>query len=149
MNFFFWALLNLGVPIIGPIFTLVLVAPAHGWRVAKALIAGSVKDGQLFWCAIGMFASAVYEAVTALARGSDEAPIPAYYVVGLCVGAFTCSSLVMSGLVNTHYERTKAKAPPRNKPFADGAFSRIEIGMSILFACGAAFILAFLHVHLN
>jgi hypothetical protein len=30
MNFFFWVLLNLGVPIIGPIFTLVLVAPAHG-----------------------------------------------------------------------------------------------------------------------
>ncbi|MFL9890323.1 hypothetical protein [Paraburkholderia sp. RL17-381-BIF-C] len=52
MNLFFWMLLNLGVPIIGPIFTLTLVAPAHGWRVAKALIAGSVKDGQLFWCAM-------------------------------------------------------------------------------------------------
>ncbi|PRY03476.1 hypothetical protein [Paraburkholderia sp. BL25I1N1] len=149
MNLFFWVLLNLGVPIIGPIFTLVLVAPAHGWHVAKALIAGSVKDGQLFWCAIGLCASAVYEVVTALERGSAEAPVLAYYAAGLCVAAFTCSSLVMSGLVNTHYERTKAKAPPRNKPFADGAFSRMEIAMSILFACGAAFILAFLHVHLR
>ncbi|TDY26466.1 hypothetical protein B0G81_6982 [Paraburkholderia sp. BL6665CI2N2] len=149
MNLFFWVLLNLGVPIIGPIFTLVLVAPAHGWHVAKALIAGSVKDGQLFWCAIGLCASALYEVVTALARGSAEAPVLAYYAAGLCVAAFTCSSLVMSGLVNTHYERTRTKASPRNKPFADGAFSRMEIAMSILFACGAAFILAFLHVHLR
>ncbi|MFL9953466.1 hypothetical protein PQR25_27545 [Paraburkholderia nemoris] len=54
MNLFFWMLLNLGVPIVGPIFTLALVAPTHGWRVAKALIAASVKDGQLFWCAIGL-----------------------------------------------------------------------------------------------
>jgi hypothetical protein len=57
MNLFFWMLLNLGVPIAGPIFTLALVAPAHGWRVAKALIAASVKDGQLFWCAIGLVMS--------------------------------------------------------------------------------------------
>jgi hypothetical protein len=68
MNLFFWMLLNLGVPIAGPIFTLALVAPTHGWRVAKTLIAASVKDGQLFWCAIGLCAAAVYEAVTALER---------------------------------------------------------------------------------
>ncbi|MEM5455983.1 hypothetical protein VSR69_14265 [Paraburkholderia phytofirmans] len=29
MNFFFWMLLNLGVPIIGPIFTLALVSPTE------------------------------------------------------------------------------------------------------------------------
>ncbi|WNC88242.1 hypothetical protein RI103_10885 [Paraburkholderia sp. FT54] len=75
MNLFFWMLLNLGVPIIGPIFTLALVVPAHGWHVAKTLIAGSVKDGQLFWCAIGLFASAIYEAVTALERGRGEASV--------------------------------------------------------------------------
>ncbi len=34
MNLCFWMLLNLGVPIIGPIFTLALVAPAHGLHVA-------------------------------------------------------------------------------------------------------------------
>lgn len=54
MNLFFWMLLNLGVPIVGPVFTLALVAPAHGWTVAKELIADSIKDGQLFWCAIGV-----------------------------------------------------------------------------------------------
>ena len=75
MNLFLWMLLNLGVPIVGPIFTLALVAPTHGWRVAKTLIAASVKDGQLFWCAIGLCAAAVYEAVTALERGSGVVPI--------------------------------------------------------------------------
>ena len=110
MNLFFWMLLNLGVPIIGPIFALALVAPAHGWRVAKALIAGSVKDGQLFWCAIGLFASAVYEAVTALERGKGEASVQACFVVGLCLAAFTCSNLVMSGLVSSQYERVRVRA---------------------------------------
>jgi hypothetical protein len=83
MNLFFWLLLNLGVPIIGPMFTLALVAPAYGWRVAKGLITGSVKDGQLFWWAIGLCASAVYEVLTALERGSDEVPLLAACVAGL------------------------------------------------------------------
>ncbi|CAB3776760.1 hypothetical protein LMG27177_00206 [Paraburkholderia fynbosensis] len=55
MNVFFWMLLDPGVPIVGPVFTLALVAPAHGWHVAKALIGASVKNGQLFWCAIGLW----------------------------------------------------------------------------------------------
>ncbi|MFM0222404.1 hypothetical protein [Paraburkholderia dipogonis] len=148
MNLFFWMLLNLGVPIIGPIFTLALVAPAYGWRVAKALIAGSVKDGQLCWCAIGLFASAVYEVVTALERGRGEASVLAYWVVGLCVMAFACSSLVMSGLVNPHSMRARAWAPQRNSLFADGSFSPTEIVLSIFFTVIAAVFLAFLHVQL-
>src|ERR1700761_1241286 len=127
MNFFFWMLLNLGVPIIDPIFTLALVAPAHGWRVAKTLIAGSVKDGQLFWCAIGLLASAVYEVVTGLERGRGEASILACWRVGLCVLAFICSSLMTSGLVNPHSERVKAKVRQRNHTPADGSFSPAEI----------------------
>jgi hypothetical protein len=39
MNLFFWVLLNLGVPVAGPVFTLALIVPVHGWRVAKTLIA--------------------------------------------------------------------------------------------------------------
>ncbi|MFM0413991.1 hypothetical protein [Paraburkholderia aromaticivorans] len=148
MNLFFWMLLNLGVPIIGPIFTLTLVAPAHGWRVAKALIAGSVKDGQLFWCAIGLLASTVYEAVTALERGRGEASVLAHWVAGLCVMAFTCSSLVMSGLVNPHSRRARQGAPRRNSLFADGSFSPTEIVLSVFFTVIAAALLASLHVQL-
>ncbi|CAB3782506.1 hypothetical protein LMG28614_01479 [Paraburkholderia ultramafica] len=88
MNLFFWMLLNFGVPIVGPIFTLALVAPAHGWRVAKALIAASVKDGQLFWCAIGLCASAVYEVAAAFERGSREMPTLVFRMVGLCLVGF-------------------------------------------------------------
>ncbi|WP_454825328.1 hypothetical protein [Paraburkholderia xenovorans] len=149
MNLFFWMLLNLGVPIIGPIFTLTLVAPAHGWRVAKALIAGSVKDGQLFWCAIGLLAAAVYEVLTALERGLGEASVLAYWVVGLCVMAFACSSLVMSGLVNPHSGRARAGAPRRTGSLADGSFSPAEIVLSIFFTMIAAAFLAFLHVQLT
>ncbi|WP_176377852.1 hypothetical protein [Paraburkholderia youngii] len=64
MNLFFWVLLNLAVPIAGPIFTLALVAPAYGWRVARTMIAASVKDGQLFWCAIGLCAADGWRAIT-------------------------------------------------------------------------------------
>jgi hypothetical protein len=84
-------LLNLGVPIIGAIFTLALVAPTHGSRVARTLIAASVKDGQLFWCAIGLCAAAVYEAVTALERGSGEVPMPEFAIAVFSVPAFSCS----------------------------------------------------------
>jgi hypothetical protein len=112
------------------------------------LIAGSVKDGQLFWCAIGLFASAVYEAVTALERGRGEASVLACWLVGLCVLAFTCSCLVMSGLVNPHSERARAGAPQRNSLFVNGSFSPTEIVISIFFTVIAAALLAYLHVQL-
>ena len=98
-------LLNLGVPIVGPIFTLALVAPAHGWHLAKTLIATSVKDGQLFWCAIGLCASAVYEVVTALERGSHEVSLLAFSLVGFCMMAFVCSTVVMSCSLSGWHDR--------------------------------------------
>ncbi|OAJ54086.1 hypothetical protein A6V36_27920 [Paraburkholderia ginsengiterrae] len=149
MNLCFWMVLNLGVPIIGPIFTLVLVAPAHGWRVAKTLIAGSVKDGQLFWCANGLCASAGYEVVTTLERGSGEVSLLVLCLAGLCVLGFICSSCVMLGLVNAHYGRLEARVRYRQGPSAAGSFSRAEIGMSIVLTGIAAVLFAFLHMHLN
>jgi hypothetical protein len=129
-----------------PDLTLALVAPAHGWRVAKTLIAGSVKDGQLFWCAIGLFASALYEVVTALERGRGEASVLAYCAVGLCVMAFACSGLVMSALVNPHSGRARVTAAQRNRSLANGSFSPTEIALSIFFTLAAAAFFAFLHV---
>ena len=148
MNLFFWMLLNLGVPIVGPIFTLALVAPSHGWRVAKALIAASVKDGQLFWCAIGLCASAVYEVLAAFERGNCETTTLAFCMVGICLLGFVCSILVMSGSVNVHYGRLEAGVRRRTSPFIVQAFSRAEIGISIFFTFVAAILFAFLHVHL-
>jgi hypothetical protein len=146
MNLFLWMLLNLGVPIVGPIFTLALVAPTHGWRVAKTLIAASVKDGQLFWCAIGLCAAAVYEAVTALERGSGVAPTLALAIVGFCMLAFSCSIVVMSALVNTRHDRAPPIACNRQTPFVAGSLSLIAIGASIFMTSVAAVLFAILHV---
>ncbi|MFL9864745.1 hypothetical protein PQR67_11255 [Paraburkholderia fungorum] len=148
MNLFFWMLLNLGVPIVGPIFTLTLVAPTHGWRVAKTLIAASVKDGQLFWCAIGLCAAAVYEAVTALENGSGVVATLAFAIAGFCVLAFACSMIVMSSLVNAHHERTATCIRDRKKRFVAGSLSRVAIGVSILTISIAAISFAILHVRL-
>lgn len=138
MNLFFWTLLNLGVPIIGPIFTLALVAPARDWRAAKVLIAASVKNGQLFWCATGLCAAAFYEGLTVLGRGSsnDNVPMLEVSMTGSCLLGFACSITVMSGLLSMHDRQTDS-------------FSRTAIHVSI-FAVGlAATLLAFLHIYLN
>ncbi|CAB3713293.1 hypothetical protein LMG24238_04327 [Paraburkholderia sediminicola] len=151
MNLFFWILLNLGVPIVGPIFTLALVAPTHGWRVAKTLIAASVKDGQLFWCAIGLCAAAVYEAVTALERGSGVMPMLEGAIAGFCILAFACSNMVMSSLVNTCHDQTATCIRERRKRCATGALSRVArvaIATSIFATSLAATLLVILHVHL-
>jgi hypothetical protein len=68
MNYFFWLLLNIGVPLFGPIAMLATVAVSYGKTTAKRLIFESVKDGQLFWSAIAISAAAVYEVIVALDR---------------------------------------------------------------------------------
>ncbi|MFL9915612.1 hypothetical protein PQR75_09485 [Paraburkholderia fungorum] len=149
MNLFFWMLLNLGVPIVGPIFTLALAAPTHGWRVAKALIAASVKDGQLFWCAIGLCAAAVYEAVTALEVGRGGMPILEGAIAGFCMLAFACSSIVMLSLVNAHHAEATPCIRDGQKRFVTGALSRTAIVISILTTSLSAVLFVILHVHLN
>ncbi|MFM0505571.1 hypothetical protein [Paraburkholderia caffeinilytica] len=148
MNLFFWILLNLGVPIVGPIFTLVLVAPTHGWRVAKALIAASVKDGQLFWCAIGLCAAAVYEAMTVLERGRGLVSTLESAIAGFCMLAFSCSIIVMSALVYAHHDRAGTFARNKPKRFVAGALSRVAIATSVLASFLAATLFAILHVKL-
>ncbi|MGF6771362.1 hypothetical protein P3T18_003841 [Paraburkholderia sp. GAS199] len=96
MNLFFWALLNLFVPIFGPIFTLALMAPTHGRAIAWRLIRASVRDGQLFWCAIGLCAAALYEAMTAFERGRVGVLVLEASVFALVMLAFISSMLVTS-----------------------------------------------------
>jgi hypothetical protein len=76
MNYFFWLLLNIGVPLFGPVAMLATVAVSYGRTVAKRLIVESVKDGQLFWSAIAISAAAVYELITALDRAAVSVTIP-------------------------------------------------------------------------
>jgi hypothetical protein len=149
MNLFFWTLLNLGVPVAGPIFTLALVVPVRGWRVAKTLIAASVKDGQLFWCAIGLCAAAIYEAVTALEQGSPEASMLAFSIVGFSGLAFVCSIIVTIGLLDVRHDESGADVGDAQAEFVSGAFSRAAIGVSVSITCLVIFLFAGLHIHLN
>ncbi|WP_227749234.1 hypothetical protein [Paraburkholderia atlantica] len=149
MNLFFWLLLNFAVPIVGPIFTLALVAPAYGWRVARTMIAASVKDGQLFWCAIGLCAAAIYEAVMALEQGTGETSMLALGIVGFCGLAFACSIAVMAGLLKVRQDSFDTALDDRHTKSIVGAPSRGAIGASIFTICLAAFLFATLHIHLN
>ncbi|WP_205999971.1 hypothetical protein [Paraburkholderia sp. Ac-20342] len=149
MNLFFWMLLNLAVPIAGPLFTLALVAPAYGWRVSWRLIAASVKDGQLFWCAIGLCAAAIYEAVAALEQGSRETSLLALGIVGFCGLAFVGSMVVTSSLLKAWHDGSGTTKGHAQREHADGAFSRVAIGASIAMTWLVALLFAFLHMHLN
>ncbi|WGS48234.1 hypothetical protein LFL96_10480 [Paraburkholderia sp. D15] len=124
------------MPIIGPIFTLGLVALARDWRAANVLIAASVKNGQLFWCATGLCASAIYEGLTALERGSTNLPMLAVSMTGSCLLGFACSVTVMIGLLDMNDQQTDS-------------FSRGAIRVSIFAVTLAAILLAFLHGYLN
>ncbi|MEX3788260.1 hypothetical protein [Paraburkholderia sp. BR14374] len=149
MNLFFWLLLNLAVPIAGPILTLALVAPAYGWRVARTMIEASVKDGQLFWCAIGLCAAAIYEAVMALEQGSGESSMLALGIVGFCGLAFACSIAVMACLLKVRQDGFVAARDDRQTESMVGTLSRGAIGASIFTICLAAFLFAALHIYLN
>ncbi|MBB5460904.1 MULTISPECIES: hypothetical protein [unclassified Paraburkholderia] len=149
MNLFFWLLLNLAVPIAGPIFTLALVAPAYGWRVARTMIAASVEDGQLFWCAIGLCAAAIYEAVMALEQGSGETSMLALGIVGFCGLAFACSIAVMACLLKVRRDGFGTVIDHRQTESVVGALSRGAIGTSIFMTCLAALLSAALHIYLN
>jgi hypothetical protein len=148
MNLFFWTLLNLGVPIAGPIFTLALVVPTHGWHVAKTLIAASVKDGQLFWCAMGLCAAAIYEAMTALELGRGVVPVLEIAIAAFCMLAFVCSNVVMSLLVSAHDDQMADRIRDGRKRFVTEGSPRAAIAISILAASLAAISFAILHVHL-
>jgi len=99
MNLFFWLLLNLCVPIAGPFFMLALLAVTHGRSVARQLTVASIKDGQLFWSAIGLSASAIYERLTTLEHRHGLVSLQELAIVVFALVAFSCSILVMVATV--------------------------------------------------
>ena len=149
MNLFFWTLLNLVVPVVGPVFTLALVAPTHGRRVAQTLIAASVRNGQLFWCAIGLSAAAIYEGLSALQQGKGAAPVLQLGIVGLCVLAFACSICVMSGTIKTGCGEGMATAPGSRHIVINASLSRAAMGLSVCATAVTVSLFAFLHIYLN
>jgi hypothetical protein len=108
MNAFFWWLLNIGVPIAGPILMLGLFSVTHGKAVARQLIVESIKGGQLLWSAIAISAAALYEGATALEREPGPAPLLELAVTTFLLIAFACSMLVMLITIKHHDDRLRA-----------------------------------------
>lgn len=108
MNAFLWWLLNIGVPIVGPILMLGLFAVTHGKALARLLIYESIKGGQLLWSAIAISAAAVYESTTALEREAGPAVLLELAIVAFLMIAFACSMLVMLVTLKQHDDRSFA-----------------------------------------
>ncbi|MFT4066834.1 hypothetical protein [Paraburkholderia sp.] len=108
-----------------------------------------MKDGQLFWCAIGLCAAAIYEAVTALEQGGPEASMLAFGIVGFCGLAFVCFIVVTTSLLNVRHGESGAAIGEIQTEFAVGTFSRVSIGLSIFITCLVASSFAALHIHVN
>jgi hypothetical protein len=133
MDFFFWLLLNLAAPIVGPVFTLALVAVTHGYAVARQLIVESVKDGQLLWSAIALSASATYEAVAALeARGA--VPVLEFCIAVFGATAFACSVIVMTATIKACteglIEQSRSKRVQRKVTSAPVGLVAVSIGLT-------------------
>ncbi|MGK5035963.1 hypothetical protein [Janthinobacterium sp. LB3P118] len=66
-RFIGWLLLNVGVPLLGPIALLPLLGAGKKYRGrVRKLIRRSLQEGQLFWTVIAMCAAASYEAAVHL-----------------------------------------------------------------------------------
>jgi len=110
MNAFFWWLLNIGVPIAGPIFMLGLFSVTHGKPVARQLIYESIKGGQLLWSAIAISAAAIYESATALERKTAPLALLELAISVFLTIAFACSILVMIVTLKHHDDRVFSAA---------------------------------------
>lgn len=152
MNAFFWWLLNIGVPIAGPILMLGLFAVTHGQALARLLIYESIKSGQLLWSAIAISASAVYESATALERQTGPAPLLELAIAAFLVIAFACSMLVMLVTLKQHGDRSFAL---RRRTGGAGAWPGLAdthlpengtISASIWLTAGASLLFGALHI---
>jgi flagellar biosynthesis component FlhA len=115
MDLFFWFLLTIGAPIVGPIFTLALAAATHGHVVARRLMIESVKDGQLLWSAMTLSASAIYEAVSAL-EASGAMPVPQFCIAMFCMTAFASSIIIMMETTRTFSLALRFTTTEERKP---------------------------------
>jgi hypothetical protein len=148
MDLFFWLLLNLCVPLAGPVSLLALFSLTHGYGVARELIVESVRCGRLLWSAISLSAAANYEAITWLeVRGPT--PMLELSIAAHCVIGCACATLIM---VMTTVDREERR-------FAQSRASRVRapstllrsrlVLVSIVLVCGVAVTFASTHIYSN
>jgi hypothetical protein len=153
MNLFFWLLLNLGVPIAGPIFMLTLFSVTHGKALARRLIVESVAKGQLLWSAIALSAAAIYELATALENQRGLTSFLELAIAAFTLIAFTCSILVTLATLKDYSERLardEAEPPagiPRIAMNSIHSSPAATLKVSIWLTATAAFLFAALHTY--
>ncbi|WP_277186977.1 hypothetical protein [Caballeronia sp. BR00000012568055] len=132
MNYFFWFLLNLGVPTLGPIFILSLASVSFGRNTARELIVASIKDGQLYWSAIALSSAAIYELNIALIHKREvvgtEITMIQLVILIFSILIVGCAVLVANASLDAHERevsmRTMSDRFPKNRTL------RLSIGLT-------------------
>jgi hypothetical protein len=151
MNLVFWLLLNVAVPVGGPLFTLALIAPTHGSAVAKKLVFESVKDGQMFWSAIALSAAAIYESAAAIQDSRAMPEILMTLIVIFGAIAFSCSIVAMMATTKAHalLHPSLCQAAAQT-PVAEGSpAASVLVPLSLLANVAVAVMFGGLHAYLS
>jgi hypothetical protein len=148
MDLFFWLLLNLCVPLAGPVSLLALFSLTHGCGVARQLIVESVRGGQLLWSAISLSAAAIYEAITLLeVRGAT--PMLELSIAVHCFIGCACATLIMIMTTADHEERHFARLRPKSVRATNSLLRPRLMLASIGLVCGVAVAFASTHIYFN
>jgi len=104
-----WIMMNLLIPVAGPMLLLGLITPIRGFGVAKQLMKESVDDGQLYWSTIALSAAAIYEAIDAF-QGGRGAPLYLGLMISLCVLIVLVASIIvmLATLDSYHHKVTRS-----------------------------------------
>lgn len=148
MDLFFWLLLNLYVPITGPISMLALLSFTHGYGVARQLIVESVRSGQLLWSSISLCAAGVYEGIITLeVRGAT--PVLEVAITVYCIVACACSILVMQVTIADQGERLSTRSRTKRSRSANTSPSPRHVVVSIGLVSFIVVVFASMHIYFS
>jgi hypothetical protein len=146
MDLFFWLLLNLYVPITGPVSMLALVSFTHGYGVARQLIVESVRGGQLLWSSISLCAAGIYEAIIAMEMKGAK-PVLELAITVYCFVACVSSILVMQMTVADHGERFSAQARRKGVSLVNSSSTPRHVVVSIGIVSFIVVVFASMHIY--
>ncbi|RKP57492.1 hypothetical protein [Pararobbsia silviterrae] len=119
-QFVLWLFLNIGVPIFAPLFSLLSMSPVIGSRASHQMMCASIRDGQLFWVAIGLCAAGTFEVLTAECAPAGPGVLCAVFLV--CYGIVGFGSIVAlsAATVVGHFRRAMKRlmTPTRSPPMS-------------------------------
>jgi hypothetical protein len=103
-QFILWLLLNIGVPIFGPMLSLVAMTPIVGDEASRMLIRHSIRDGQLFWVSIGLCASGLYEVGTVEHAIAWPTTLRVFFLVVFCCFGIGSILVITGATIASHFK---------------------------------------------